>query len=430
MQEVEIGCAVHSGDLWVSGKSGRIVMKQLNRLGLFVVFISLLANCNRQTNTDKQNQTIPKSNTQQVVGGGCEGCEWMYVGMPEKIVAQHTSIGWTEGKQKFVFTGKIYQRDGKTPASNVIVYYWHTDDRGLYSSDNNTPKEAKEHGKLRGWVKSDENGNYKIKTSRPAAYPNQDIPQHIHLSIKEPYVNNAYFADLYFDDDPLYLKHKKKYGKIDRAGTELLRIVIDKNIEVAEHNIVLGLNIPNYPLQAISEIQSGLNIGEDQPSFIPYHAFGQDKGTRTCPVCKYGRYHGIVFFVGDHPKWDEIEKWLKYLDKESIRREKYLKAYFVYGNSKNYNKQARQTELEKIGAALGLQKIALTFVPSFTDTESEVNLNTINPKAENTFVIYRHRTIVDKYVNLKPTEENFNKISEALNRTKSEYFELPEPKHE
>jgi protocatechuate 3,4-dioxygenase beta subunit len=45
-------------------------------------------------------------------------------------------------------------------------------------------------------------------------------------------------------------------------------------------------------------------------------------------------------------------------------------------------------------------------------------------------VIYRHRTIVDKFINLKPTEENFNKISEALNKTKSEYFELPEPKHE
>jgi protocatechuate 3,4-dioxygenase beta subunit len=300
----------------------------------------------------------------------------------------------------------------------------------LYSSNSETPKEAKEHGKLRGWVKSDENGNYKIKTSRPAAYPNQDIPQHIHLSIKEPDINNEYFADLYFDDDPLYLKHKKNYGKIDRAGTELLRVVLDNDIQIVEHNIVLGLNIPYYPSKNVTEIQSGLNIGEDQPSFMPYHAFGPDKGTRTCPVCKYGRYHGIVYFVGDNPNWVEIKKWLKYLDDESIKREKYLKAYFVYGSPKNYNKQARQTELVKIGADLGLKKIALTFVPSFSDTESEANLNNINPKAENTFVIYRHRTIVDKFVNLKSTEENFNKISEALNRTKSEFFELPEPKHE
>ncbi len=398
--------------------------------GIFVIFINFLISCKGQTNSDKQSQTNLQLNTKKNVGGGCEGCELMYVGMPEKILSEHTSIGWTEGKQKLILTGKVYQLDGKTPASNVIVYYWHTDGKGLYSSNSETPKEAKEHGKLRGWVKSDQYGNYNIKTSRPAPYPEQDIPQHIHLSIKEPDIQNEYFADLYFDDDPLYLKHKKKYGKKDRAGTEILRVVLDKDVQIAEHNIVLGLNIPNYPLKNKSEIQSGLNIGEDQPSFMPFHAWGPDKGTQTCPVCKYGRYHGIVYFVGDIPNWVEIKEWLKYLDDESIKREKYLKAYFVYGNPKNYNKQTRQTELEKIGAELRLQKIALTFVPSFTDSESEANLNQINPKAENTLIIYRHRTIVDKYVNLKPTEENFNKISEALNKTKSEYFGLPEPKHE
>jgi protocatechuate 3,4-dioxygenase beta subunit len=389
-----------------------------------------MTSCNGQIKSDKQSQHPPKSETAKIVGGGCEGCELMYVGMPETISSEHTSMGWTEGKQKLILTGKVFHLDGTTPASNVIVYYWHTDDNGLYSSDNQTPAKAKEHGRLRGWVKTDKNGHYKINTSRPAAYPKQDIPQHIHLSIKEPDISNEYFADLYFDDDPLYLKHKKKYGKADRAGTEILRVVFDKNVQIAEHNIILGLNIPDYPTKKYSEIQSGLNIGEDQPSFMPYHAYGPDQGTRTCPVCKYGRYHGIVYFVGNNPNWEEIKKWLKQLENESITREKYLKAYFVYGNSKNYAKQARQAELEKIGKELGLQKIALTFVPSFSDVESEANLNKINPDAENTFVIYRHRTIVDKFINLKPTKENFNKISEALNKTKSEYFELPEPKHD
>jgi len=118
------------------------------------------------------------------------------------------------------------------------------------------------------------------------------------------------------------------------------------------------------------------------------------------------------------------------LDDQSITREKYLKAYFVYGSSKNFNKQTRQLELEKLGSELGVQKIALTFVPSFSDTKSEANLNKINSTVENTFIIYRHRTIVDKFNNLKPTDKNFSKISEVLNKTKSDYFELPEPKHE
>ncbi len=396
-----------------------------------IILITFLTSCKGQTNKyDKSNQNEAKSDTNSIVGGGCDGCELMYIGMPKEITSGHTSVGWTEGKQKLILTGKIFQLDGKTPAPNVVVYYWHTDGKGLYSSNNQTPPEAARHGKIRGWVKSDKDGNYKINTSRPAAYPNEDIPQHIHISIKEPQIKNEYYADLYFDDDPLYLNHKKKYGKPDRAGTEILRVVLDNKIQVAEHNIILGLNIPNYPKKTIAENISGLSIGEDQPSFLPFHAYGPDKGTSTCPVCKYGRYHGIEYFVGENTNWDDIKKWLKYLDTESIRRDKYLKAYFVYGNSNNYNKHERQTELEKIGNELGLKKIALTFVPSFNDAESEAILNKINPAVENTFVIYRHRTIIDNYVNLKPTLENFIIITESLNKTKSAYFELPEPKHE
>lgn len=271
--------------------------KQIFRIALLLVF-SNVTSCNAQT----------KKKPSAVVGGGCDGCELMYVGMPSIILPEHTSIGWTEGSQKMILTGTVFQRDGKTPVSNVIIYYWHTDDEGLYSSNNQTPKQAKPHGKLRGWVKPDENGNYTIKTSRPSSYPTQDIPQHIHLSIKEPDIENEYYADLYFDDDPLYLEHERKFGKSDRAGTEILRILLDNKVQVAEHNIVLGLNIPNYPTKSYTLDQSGLNIGEDQPSFFPYHAFGSDKGTQTCPVCKYGRYHGIIYFVGDNPNWQEIKE--------------------------------------------------------------------------------------------------------------------------
>jgi protocatechuate 3,4-dioxygenase beta subunit len=86
--------------------------------------------------------------------------------------------------------------------------------------------------------------------------------------------------------------------------------------------------------------------------------------------------------------------------------------------------------LEKIGNELGLKKIALTYVPSFTDTESETHLNKINPSVENTFIIYRYRTIIDKHINLKSTEDNFNLIFETLNKTKGNYFNLAEPKHD
>jgi len=188
-------------------------MNRILYIGLFATFFNFLTSCNGQT---KQEPNETKQTKQ--VGGGCEGCELMYVGIPKKISTEHISVGWTEGKQKLILTGKVFNLDGKTPASEVIIYYWHTDDNGLYASDNQTPKQAKEHGKLRGWVKSDKSGNYTIKTSRPAAYPNDNIPQHIHLSIKEPDITNEYYADLYFDDDPLYLNHKKSMVNLTEQG--------------------------------------------------------------------------------------------------------------------------------------------------------------------------------------------------------------------
>ncbi|HEX8334155.1 MAG TPA: hypothetical protein VF622_16155 [Segetibacter sp.] len=137
-----------------------------------------------------------------------------------------------------------------------------------------------------------------------------------------------------------------------------------------------------------------------------------------------------MYFVGNNPNWDEIKKWLIFLESESIKREKYLKVYFVYGNENGYSREERKKELERIGQDLGLENTALTFVPSMNDSASEVVLNKINPSVENTFVIYRHRNIIAKQINLKPSQENFRLVSKLLDQTVSRYFSLPEPRHD
>jgi protocatechuate 3,4-dioxygenase, beta subunit len=403
-------------------------MKQAIHFVIFVFLLISLTCCNGQTKTNKP--TANNSNTKAIVGGGCDGCEIMFVGMPKNISPIDTSAGWKEKGQKLLVTGTVYKMDGKTVAPNVIIYYWQTDNNGYYSPVNGMDEKAKRHGHIRGWVKTNEKGEYSIYTIKPAPYPNENIPAHIHISIKEPNIENEYYIDDFvFDDDKLLIGDKRKALQ-NRGGSGVLRVLIHEDVQIAEHNIILGLNVPNYPETKKLEIQSGLEIGEDNPSFIPYHAYGPDKGTRTCPVCKYGRFHGIVYFVGNNPNWDDIKKWLSFLEQESITRNKYLKAYFVYGNEKEYNKDARQKELEKIGEELNLKNIALTFVPSMTDNESEVNLNKINSSVENTFVIYRHRTIIEKFIDLKPTPENLNTISNTLDKTKGNYFNLAEPEHD
>lgn len=390
----------------------------------YLIAISILllfSSCNGQP------QTTNSRPNNKLVGGGCEGCELMYIGLPKEVNSADTSAGWTERGQKLLVTGTVYQLDGQTPATNTLIYYWQTDNDGYYSSRPNLDKRAIKHGHIRGWVKTDKDGKYAIYTVRPAVYPDRSEPAHIHIAIKEPQFNEYYIDDLVFDDDPLLIPKKKKKPLENRGGSGILRILLAGDRQIAEHNIILGLNIPNYPKTNSSQKTSGLQIGEDSPSFTPFHAWGPDKGTRTCPVCKYGRYHGLIYFVGNKPNWDEIKKWLVFFEQESAVRSKYLKVYFVYGNENGYQKEGRQKELENIGKELGLKYMALTFVPSMLDQESEVNLNKINPVVANTIVLYRHRSTIAKYIDLKPKSQNFKLLTDFMNKTKGSFFDLPEP---
>jgi len=398
-------------------------MKKFKILVLSVIVFQITTGCNGQ----QKPEISSSSRSIKKVGGGCDGCDEMYIGMPERMAASDTSLGWYDKGQKLLVTGTVFKLGGQTPAPDVIIYYYQTDQTGYYPKREGLDKRVRNHGSIRGWVKTDQNGKYTIYTTRPAPYPDRSSPAHIHVLIKEPNIDNEYYIDdLVFDDDPLVFAQKKIRPFENRGGSGILRALISDDLQIAEHNIILGLNIPDYPETLQNEKVSGLPIGETSPSFMPYHAWGPDKGTKTCPICKYGRYHGIVYFVGNKTDWEDIKKWLVYLEKESATRQKYLKAFFVYGNDKGFSSSKRSSELAQIGKELNIKNTALTFVPSFSDEETEVNLYKINPAVENTFIIYRHRDIIGKFIDFKPTLENFRLMSLTLDKTRSEYFDLKE----
>ncbi|MCT2562501.1 dioxygenase family protein [Chryseobacterium herbae] len=193
-------------------------------------------------------QTSEKKGNTKMVGGGCDGCEIMYVGMPKEIHSEDISPGWNEKGQKLIVSGTVFQQDGKTPAPNVIIYYWQTDNNGYYSPRKGMDKRAERHGHIRGWIKTDAAGKYTIKTIRPAPYPGQTLPAHIHLSVKEPDIPNEYYTDeINFEDDQLLVPYFKKYPQENRGGSGVVKPLTKGNIQMAKHNIILGLNIPDYP---------------------------------------------------------------------------------------------------------------------------------------------------------------------------------------
>ncbi|MPR32924.1 dioxygenase family protein [Salmonirosea aquatica] len=360
---------------------------------LLAVFIS----CESRSQQQKSSAS-PK----ELIGGGCDGCEIMYIGMPIRMNSTDTSVGWRGTRTKLLVTGTVYQVDGRTPAPNVIVYYWQTDDQGYYSKNSMLTGEAVRHGARRGWMQTGADGKYALYTNRPAPYPGRDIPAHIHLSIKEPNLPNEYYVDeLVFDDDPLLTTAKRKALE-NRGGSGVLRPREENGIQVARHDIILGLHIPHYLATTSANKRTGLSIGEESPSFTPYHAWGPDKGSKACPVCKYGRNYGILYFVGATESWDNFKKWLVLLEKLSGEKRDQLKVYLVCEAGGTPEKTQRQ--LEQVGRELDIQNLALTFVPDFGDQESDVYLNKLDAKAVNTFIVYNSRVIIDTYTNLRPID--------------------------
>lgn len=190
--------------------------------------------------------TAPNSEAQtKKVGGPCEGCEAIFEYGERVLTPTDTLPGFKEEGTKLKVTGTILQNDGKTPAKDVILYIYHTDSKGIYTTRGGETGWARRHGYHRGWIKTDVTGKYSFYTIRPASYPESTEPQHIHATVKEPGRNEYYIDSYLFDDDPMLTKQERAELQ-NRGGSG---IVVPRPIDgmlIVERDIILGQNIPGY----------------------------------------------------------------------------------------------------------------------------------------------------------------------------------------
>ena len=129
----------------------------------------------------------------------CEGCEaaGQYARRTLSPVVQLASAA--ESGERMTVTGRILSADGTRPAPGVIVYAHHTNARGLYANGSSETVWSKRHGRLRGWAKTGPDGVYTFLTIKPAPYPDQTLPAHVHLFVVEPGRPPYYVDDVVFD---------------------------------------------------------------------------------------------------------------------------------------------------------------------------------------------------------------------------------------
>lgn len=213
----------------------------------FLVFTITSSACTRDAR-ELTDLTNPRKTGDTLIGGRCEGCEAVNESpVPhEKLSNTDTLPGYWETGTKLFISGVIYQADGTTPAKDIVMYIYHTDQKGYYTPGKNADGWEKRHGYMRGWLKTNGKGEYAFYTIRPAPYPNATFPAHIHPTIKEPGKNEYYIDDFVFSDDP-FVDDNYRTNETKRGGSGILTLIKgNEDFMYAKRDIILGKNIPNY----------------------------------------------------------------------------------------------------------------------------------------------------------------------------------------
>ena len=133
-----------------------------------------------------------------------------------------------EPGERLRITGTVYQRDGKTPAADVLLFAYQTNAAGVYPRRGDERGNAKRQGYLRGWLRTDASGRYELLTIRPGVYPSRNEPAHIHMTIGQPGHEEYWIDDILFEGDPLITDRILARQK-QRGGHGVIKLERDSN---------------------------------------------------------------------------------------------------------------------------------------------------------------------------------------------------------
>ncbi len=144
-------------------------------------------------------------------------------------------------KNKLKIEGTIYESDGVTPASNVLLFICQSDEDGNYELKRYNKKRYVHH---RGWIRTDKDGHYTFYTFIPGKYIYGNEPIQIHPIIKEPNKPEYRLESFLFENDPLLTEKRSKIKHINT--NRILKLDKKEGLYVAKRDIILGKEVEAY----------------------------------------------------------------------------------------------------------------------------------------------------------------------------------------
>ena len=169
-------------------------------------------------------------------------CNWCGAFEAPENVSWKTVIPPNEEPgEKLIVSGTIFHPDGETPAKDIVVYVYHTNNEGIYPKRGDEKGNGQYHGYLRGWMKTDSNGKYEFETIRPAPYHSHvGEPAHIHYNIQASDYPEYWLTATWFLDDPMVTDEYKNSVKRSGGYSNIIALTKDNNnVLRGQRNIIL-----------------------------------------------------------------------------------------------------------------------------------------------------------------------------------------------
>lgn len=155
----------------------------------------------------------------------------------------------------------------------------------------------------------------------------------------------------------------------------------------------------------IAPADSGLKLGEFMPAYEPAHVSGPDRGTNTCPVCKYGSLPAVQVWVNGDDEAN-VRGLITDLEKRVAKSQHKLKAFVIV-------MAGADTDSLKAKWQGQSQKVAIAVIGKDSDAAKNYE---VNLAVKNTVFVYKDMKLKSKFVELKSDKAGLTALNAAINK--------------
>lgn len=172
--------------------------------------------------------------------------------------------------------------------------------------------------------------------------------------------------------------------------------------------VALAIALPVFAMNL--NVDSGLAKGEMVSAFHPTHIAGPMKGTDKCFPCTYGNLPAVQAWVNgdDMGNVAKMAESLQMNVKEHAGAK--FKALMVVLTD---DKEAVKGKLVNIMEKHNINDVHVALLSPSDDAVKAYKINT-DKEVKNTVLVYKNRTITDKFVNLKLDDKGCGSLCGAI----------------